>query len=58
MTRYQALRRIGLDPLASAFVAFFNWLFNVPRNEIHVMHMVIEFDDADAPSPKQSEDRK
>lgn len=54
MTRYQALRRLGLDPLASAFVAFFNWLFNVPKNEIHFMHMVIEIDNEDVPAPKES----
>lgn len=45
MTRYQALRRIGLDPFAAAFVAFFNWLFGAPSNEIHFMHMIIEFDE-------------
>ncbi|AOV01706.1 hypothetical protein [Delftia tsuruhatensis] len=44
MTRYQALRRMGFDPLASGFVAFLNFLFGAPRNEIRVMHTVIEFD--------------
>jgi hypothetical protein len=44
MTRYQVLRRMGFDPLASGFVAFLNFLFGAPRNEIRVMHTVIEFD--------------
>jgi hypothetical protein len=44
MTRYQALRRMGFDPLASGFVAFLNFLFGAPRNEIRVMHTVIEFE--------------
>ena len=45
MTRYQALRRIGLDPVASGLVALLNWLLNAPPNEIRVMHVIIEFDD-------------
>lgn len=44
MTRYQVLRRMGFDPLASGFVAFLNFLFGAPRNEIRVMHTVIEFE--------------
>lgn len=44
MTRYQVLRRMGFDPLASGFVAFINFLFGAPRNEIRVMHTVIEFE--------------
>lgn len=44
MTRYQVLRRMGFDPLASGFVAFLNFLFGAQRNEIRVMHTVIEFE--------------
>ncbi|WP_250439348.1 hypothetical protein [Delftia tsuruhatensis] len=44
MTRYQVLRRMGFDPLASGFVAFLNFMFGAPRNEIRVMHTVIEFE--------------
>ncbi|MBL8355564.1 MAG: hypothetical protein JNM01_12115 [Delftia acidovorans] len=44
MTRYQVLRRMGFDPLASGFVAFLNFLFDAPRNEIRMMHAVIEFE--------------
>lgn len=47
MTRYQVLRRIGLDPIASAFIAFINWLFGSPEGVIVVMHMTIEYDAKD-----------
>ena len=47
MSRYQVLRRMSCDPLTAGFIAFFNWLFGVPNGEIHVMHMVIEFDPED-----------
>lgn len=38
------LRRIGLDPVASSFVAFMNWLFGSQEGVIVVMHMTIEYD--------------
>lgn len=44
MTRYQALRRIGCDPLVSGGIAFLNWLCGVPAGLICFMCVVIEFD--------------
>ena len=44
MTRYQACRKLGLDPVASAFTTFMHWLFNVPQGHIVILHMVIEYD--------------
>ena len=45
MTRYKALRKlVKVDPITAAFIAFFNWLFAVPENEIRFMHIIIEFD--------------
>lgn len=50
MTRYQVLRRMSCGPFTACFIAFFNWLFDAPHNEIHFMHVVIEFDPEE---PKQ-----
>ena len=51
MTRYQALRRIGCDPLAAGFIALMNWALGVPANEIRVMVATIEFDNEDTTPP-------
>lgn len=48
MTRYQALRRAGSDPLAAGTIAFFNWLYGAPDGLIFFMHMVIEYDHKEA----------
>jgi len=45
MTRYQALRLLRADPLTAAAIAFLNWLFGAPANEIRFMHLVVEIDD-------------
>lgn len=45
MRRYRALRAIGCDPLTAGMIAFLNFLFNAPANEIHFMNVVIEIDD-------------
>lgn len=47
MKRYRVLRRIGLDPLASAFVAALNWVMGAPQNEVRFMTVIIEFDPAE-----------
>ena len=48
MTRYQACRKLGLDPIASAFTTFIHWLFDAPQGYIAILHIVIEYDvDAD-----------
>jgi len=45
VTRYQALRKlVKVGPFTAGFIAFFNWLFDVPPNEIRFMHVIIEFD--------------
>lgn len=44
MTRYQACRKLGLDPVASTFTTFTHWLFNVPQGYIAILHTVIEYD--------------
>ncbi len=49
MTRYQALRRIGCDPLTAGVIALMNWAMGHPPNEIHFMHMVIEVDEEPHP---------
>lgn len=44
MTRYQACRALGLDPICSAFVALLNAIGNVPEGVVAVLHMQIEYD--------------
>lgn len=44
MTRYQACRKLGLDPFASAFTTFVHWLFDAPQGYIAILHTVIEYD--------------
>lgn len=44
MTRYQVLRRIGCDPVASAFIAFMNWLMDYPDGVICFMSLLIEYE--------------
>lgn len=44
MTRYQALRRIGCDPVGSACIAFMNWVMGYPANEIRFIGVTAEFD--------------
>lgn len=46
MTRYGALRKMGCDPLTAGIIAGMNWIFGVPKNEIRVMHIVIEIEGA------------
>ena len=47
MTRYQVLRKVlRCDPLTAGFIAFMNWAMGVPANEIRVMTLVIEIDQA------------
>lgn len=44
MTRYEACRKIGLDPLASGLTTFIHWLQAVPEGYIAILHTVIEYD--------------
>lgn len=44
MSRYQALRCTGCDPLTAGFIALGNWLAGVPAGEICFMHLVIEYE--------------
>lgn len=43
MTRYQALRQIGLDPISAALVALMNWLRCIPDGEARAMSMRITY---------------
>lgn len=54
MTRYQACRKLGLDPVASAFTTFIHWLFDTPQGYIAILHTVIEYD-ADADPSEEME---
>lgn len=45
MSRYQALRRIGCDPLSAAVIAIMNRILGVPCGEIRFMHITIEYED-------------
>ena len=42
MSRYQALRSIGCDPLSAGFIAFLNWMRGYPVNHIQFLNVVIE----------------
>ena len=44
MSRYQACRSIGIDPMASAFVAFVHFLVGAPQGRIAILHMTISYD--------------
>ena len=44
MTRYQALRSIGLDPLSAAIVTFVHFLAGAPEGKIAILHMTITYD--------------
>lgn len=52
MSRYQALRAAGCDPLTAGFIALMNRLFGVPPGVIVFMNVVIDYD-PDAPKDKQ-----
>ena len=44
MTRYRVLRELGLDPVTAAIVAAGNWLVGVPRGQIRVLMLTIDYD--------------
>ena len=44
MTRYQALRRIGCDPLTAGGIAIANWLRGYPEGLIVFLTVQIEYD--------------
>lgn len=44
MTRYQALRRIGLDPIGAGFIALVHRFYGVPAGRIHFMTVTIEYE--------------
>jgi hypothetical protein len=44
MTRYQALRHLGCDPLSAGVVAFLNWMRGYPPNRIVFLSIDIEFE--------------
>ncbi len=48
MTRYQALRRIGCDPLTAGFIAGMNWAMGQPKGHIRFMHITMEYSDQGA----------
>lgn len=50
MTRYQALRRLGCDPLSAAFIAVLNWMRGVEPNRIVFMTLDVVFGDMDCQS--------
>ena len=45
MTRYQALRKCGCDPVAAGFVAALNWLLGVRPGVIQFIHITIEYEE-------------
>lgn len=45
MSRYQALRHIGCDPLTAAFIAMANWACGVPKGRIVCMSVEIDISD-------------
>lgn len=44
MTRYQACRYIGLDPVTASFVTFTHFMAGVPEGKICILHMIISYD--------------
>ncbi len=44
MTRYQACRAIGLDPIGAGLVAFIHAICGAPEGKIAVLHMMITYD--------------
>lgn len=44
MTRYQACRVIGLDPLSAALVSFVHAIVGAPEGKIAILHMTISYD--------------
>lgn len=44
MTRYQACRSIGIDPISAAFVSFVHFIAGVPEGKIAILHMEITYD--------------
>jgi hypothetical protein len=44
MTRYEACRKIGLDPIAAAITTFVHYLQGAPEGYIAILHMIIEYD--------------
>jgi hypothetical protein len=49
MSRYQALRRIGCDPLTAGFIAAMNWAMGQPKGQIRFMHITMEYDTQGTP---------
>lgn len=43
MTRYQALRGVGCDPVTAVTIAALNRLWGVPKGTIVFMHIEIEY---------------
>lgn len=44
MTRYQACRAIGLDPISAGLVAFVHAVCGAPKGKIAILHMTITYD--------------
>lgn len=44
MTRYQACRALGIDPIGSALVAFVHFLADAPEGKLAILHMTIYYD--------------
>lgn len=44
MTRYQACRKVGLDPLSSAITVFVHFIQGVPEGYIAILHTVVKYD--------------
>lgn len=43
MTRYQACRAIGLDPISAGFVAFVHFMVDAPQGMIAILHVTISY---------------
>jgi len=44
MTRYQACRSLGIDPIVSALIAFTHAVYGAPQGRIAILHMTIFYD--------------
>jgi hypothetical protein len=47
MSCYEALRKIGCDPLTAAVIAALNWVMGQPTGQIRFMHITMEYEPND-----------
>lgn len=44
MTRYQACRALGIDPISAGLIAFIHCIADAPEGKIAILHMTITYD--------------